>query len=364
MPTLKVGFLYGYLRLYTKPMPASPTNDIYYAVAHRSQDEIDSFKTRYQDFNTNLIPIILDKTLGLKATAWEQSSSWGSAHVIYYVQIEGRSDKLVLRANTGFSTQPETNMQIEKLVTDKVLAAGIPTNKILLVDLSRTLVPFDYQIEEMLLGQDLEDHFTGSQANYDAMSYALGQYIAQYHAITLPKFGLFDPNAAEQGKLVGTKNSFYDYITVCLESDIRYLVEAKVITAIVAQQIHELFQRHKAIINIPQGVLLHHDLADHNLMFKDNTLTAIFDWETAVVGDPVLDLASCPTWRTHYPRQEQLLAGYRSIAALPSDFDAKMNIYRLRTMLWKMVYAIRANILNEARIAKFQESLKPFNLSS
>jgi len=119
------------------------------------------------------------------------------------------------------------------------------------------------------------------------------------------------------------------------------------------------------INDVSKGSLIHHDLADHNIFFDGKkTITGIFDWEAAVVGDPVLDLASCPTWRTFYPREEILIAGYKSIIPLPDHFDEKINIYRLRTMLWKIVYAIRMNILNDARKNKFYEALKPFGLSA
>ncbi len=80
------------------------------------------------------------------------------------------------------------------------------------------------------------------------------------------------------------------------------------------------------------------------------------------MGDPVLDLASCPTWKTHYPREEKLIEGYTSVTSLPDHFEEKRNIYRLRTMFWKMVYAIRANILTKRRIERFSTALEPFGI--
>ena len=62
--------------------------DIYYAVAHRDQEEIDSFKTRYQNFDTKLIPSIFKDALGYTVTDWKQSTSWGSSHVIYYINLK------------------------------------------------------------------------------------------------------------------------------------------------------------------------------------------------------------------------------------------------------------------------------------
>ena len=92
------------------------------------------------------------------------------------------------------------------------------------------------------------------------------------------------------------------------------------------------------------------------------TITGFFDWEAAVAGDPMLDLASAPTWKTHYPREEKIIEGYKSIRDLPEFFIEKMNIYRLRTMLWKMVYALRSGILNDDRKKRFEDSLNPFKL--
>ncbi len=243
--------------------------DIYYAVAHRSQEEIDSFKTRYDEFNEEVIPAIFDKDLNLTVTNVKRSESWGSSHVIYYVQTQDKvngkaregalgqkNEELVFRANLGMNPQPEAVMLVEKLITDQVAEIGIPTNRVLHVDISRKNYSFDYQIQEKILGNDLEDHFQGTQEEYDAMSYELG----------------------------------------------------------------------------------------------------------ALVGDPVLDLASCPTWRTHYPRKEQLLAGYQSVRQFPDHFQEKWDLYNLRTMLWKMVYAIRMDIVNDVRVERFKTSLAPFSL--
>ncbi len=44
------------------------------------------------------------------------------------------------------------------------------------------------------------------------------------------------------------------------------------------------------------------------------------------------------------------------------NFSEKMNIYRLRTMIWKMVFALRADILNAARRQRFVNALVPFKI--
>lgn len=336
--------------------------DIYYKVAHRSQAEIDSFKTRYDDFDTSLIPQIFKASLDLTVTDFTPSDSWGSSHVIYFVNTREKSEPLVLRTNLGFNSQPEVVMLAEKLITQKVSKLGIPTNKIIHVDVSRKQFPFDFQIQEMLVGEDPEISFKGTEDEYNQLSFDLGVKVAKYHQLTFPLFGRFDRKLVLKNKLQGTKQSFFDYITTCLNDDLSYLTKSKIISLPKSNQIKKLFKEHKKIININKGVLVHHDLADHNIRFQGSKVTGIFDWEAAVIGDPVLDLASCPTWKTIYPREKKLIQGYKSITNLPDHFQEKMNIYRLRTMLWKAVYVTRMNIMNDLRKQTFLNSLKPFNL--
>lgn len=337
-------------------------DDVYYTVAHRSQEEIDSFKSRYQTFNASVIAPIFKKHLNLTISNIRQATSWGSSHVIYFVDVDSQKKSLVFRANTGFNPHPEVVMLVEKMITDDVARVGVPTNKILFVDVTRREYPFDYQIEEMLEGSDIEDNFKGTQEEYDKLSFELGRYVAKFHSLTFPGFGKFDEKTALKGELKGTKNTFYEYLMTALLKDLEYLVNAEVITDNVSNSMLGVFEDNKEIINSSQGVLVHHDLADHNIMFDGSKITGIFDWEACVVGDPVLDLASAPTWKTHYPREEKMLEGYQSITPLPDNFEVKKNIYKLRTMIWKMVYAIRAGILDEARKQKFYAALKPFGL--
>lgn len=340
-------------------------SDIYYVVAHRDQKEIDSFKTRYDKFDISCVPNIFKKALNLQVLNVKPSTSWGSSHVVYFVTVAGKEKPFVFRANLGFNKKPEIVMKVEKQICELVEKIKVPTNKVLYVDISRKLYPFDFQIQEYLEGSDIENNFKGTKEEYDKLSFDLGAYIAIYSKIQFEKFGTFDEKAIKNDVLQGSKATFFDYITTCLDKDIKYLTDNQVISAFIGEKIVKLFDEYKPVINnVKKGSLVHHDLADHNIFFKNNSITGIFDWEAAVVGDPVLDLSSCPTWKTFFPREEILIKGYKSIAELPVYFHEKMNIYRLRTMLWKIVYVIRMNILNDVRKQKFIDALKPFKLSS
>ncbi len=336
-------------------------NAIFYPVAHRSDEEIEALKTRYDTFDERLIPEIV-KSVGLTAMSWNKPDSWSTSHVIYLVAVKGRERPVVIRANVGYG-EPEYYMQVEQWITDEVAALGVPVNRILHVDISRRLYPFDYQIQDCLDGADIENNFHGSRADYDQLSFYLGRYVGMWGDLNISQFGRYSEQAARNGKLIGTKQSMYEYILVRLDEDIRFLAEHSVLETGKADRIRAIFDEYKPVMSVKTGTLVQYDLADHNIMFDgSSTITGIFDWEAAVIGDPVLDLASAPTWKTFYPREEKLIEGYRSVRDLPNFFREKMHIYRLRTMLWKMVYAIRAGILTEDRRRKFDATLAPFKL--
>lgn len=338
-----------------------PMQDIHYAVAHRNLDEIKSFSSRYEDFKDNLIPDLFRSSLRLTVESWKPSDSWGSSHVIYLVKTKEKG-QLILRANTGFNKDPEYVMLVEQLITNRVADVGVPTNNLLFVDITRKQFPFDYQIQEVLIGNDPEIDFSGTQEDYDQISFELGVNVAKYHQIKLPGYGRFDSKESSSGKLIGTKDNFYDYLITSLNDDLSALVDSKHLNEKQAKLITALFSDNEELVNIKQGVLLHYDLADHNIMYIDNHLTGIFDWEAAVIGDPVLDLASCPTWGTLYPRTDKLLEGYKTLSKLPDHFQEKWDIYTLRTIIWKTIYCLRMDILNPKRLARLATALKPFDI--
>lgn len=339
-------------------------SDIHYGGggAYFSDEEITKSQNRYSLFDTSYIPKIFKDVLNLKVKSFEKPNSWGLPHVIYIAKFENNED-LALRANLA-PKKPEVNLLIEKLIAEKVKKAGIKTNEIIYVDISRKKYPFDFQIQEKLAGLDPEIVFEGDRKDYDRISFQLGQTIAKLSEITFNKFGRFDENEALKNNLIGTKNNHYDYIVTELESNLEFIGNNNYLTNTQIQRILKLFDGNKQIINLEKGSLVHYDLADHNLRYNPQTfdLELIFDWESAVSSDPMLDLASCPTWTTLYEREKTLLKGYQSIKKLPDNYQDLINLYRLRTVIWKIVHNIRFGIINEKRLKKLSNALLHFNI--
>ena len=337
--------------------------DIYYPNIHAYSDkQLQAQTSRYAQFDTSVIPPIIKQELKLTVTKITPSSDWGSAHVIYFLKIKNSKQKLLFRANTGPKT-PERYMLVEKLVTDRVAKFEVPVNKILVVDVSREKFPFDYQIQEKLPGQIIEGKFTGTKSEYDELSRQLGKFVAKYHILTFDNFGFFnEDHAAETGKLRGLQKSFYSYILNNLAEDIKELVQAKTISSSVGNNITKIFEENEKLCTLKRGSLIHHDLADHNITYQRNKITGIFDWEVCGVGDPILDIASCLTWKTYHPRLKPFLEGYTQVTSLPKNFEEKKHLYVLRTILWKTVNGLKRNILTKARLSRLKDALLPYQI--
>jgi hypothetical protein len=348
---------------------------IYYRVADRPESQIEAFKNRYALVWESEIKDVFE-SLGYKVFGIEKSRSWWTSHIIYYVETRKNWEEktLVFRGNSwekwGFQ-KPEVIMLWEKLVTDLVLSTWVVTNRILQVDISRKEVPFDYQIEEKLFWIDPEiyidenGNFLGWQKNYDKMSFELWQAIAKYSSLEFEKFWLPEETEILKWKIVWTCNTFYEYIYINLHSHLMYLLAKWTISKEEFVKVLCIFKTNKVVINNCKPSLVHHDLADHNLTYDtlENWLWAIFDWEAMVLWDSMLDLWSCPTWNTHFPRKELLIKWYASIKPLPVDYELRMNLYELRTRIWKMKFLVQLNNLKEPvepQVKAFKDLLNKF----
>lgn len=91
---------------------------------------------------------------------------------------------------------------------------------------------------------------------------------------------------------------------------------------------------------VTTGSLLHGDLNDYNV-FWDGKRLEIIDWEDALIGDPIFDLAGWGCFTGH-PKEEwaAFLEAYYG-GAVPNGFWPLFNLYMLRIALSRLVYLHR-----------------------
>jgi len=340
-------------------------NDFFYVGggASKTPEQVSQLQKKYDLFDKEAIQTIFKDVLNVTVKNITKPSIVGLPHVTYFV--EGDDGKqYCFRSNLG-NEKPEIELVIEKLASDLARKNDIKSNNILYVDCSRKKYNFDFQIQEKLFGENPEHNFRGTQKDYDKISFELGQIIAKMSLIKFEGFGRFDKNIAlTENRLATTMQSNYDYITLELDTQVNEIQKAKLIDSKRAAAILNVFKTSKELLDIKQGAMVHYDLADHNLFYDPLTfnVVGIFDWEAVCVSDPLLDLASAPTWKTLYDRESILIEGFKSIAQLPDNYKEKMDLYRLRTVIWKVVHNIKFGMLDQKRSERFFNALAPFKI--
>lgn len=194
-------------------------------------------------------------------------------------------------------------------------------------------LPFPFLIIEEAKGQPLnrfEDPET--QKIQKPLLSEFGKQLASVHKIKTIGGGFVDPAAPTRGLL----SSWRDYVFLNLES---HVATCQQIGAINDEEAKEAL---RWIRNAPEegGSFLHGDPGHHNVFSDGERITAIIDWEDALAGDPIFDIAYWGTFVRDEMRAE-FLEGYSAVASLPADFEFRYWLYYLRIALSKTVHRHR-----------------------
>ncbi len=315
------------------------SEEVFYFNTHRPRDLVLKLQDRYEGFDSSIISVLIEKNLpGVKVTEPVVSDdNFGTGHLIFYVSTD--SGNFVVRVNR-FLDDPEHYMGLEETFIRMFNSVGIPTNKVIFSDSSRKEYDFDYQIMEVLQGKDLETEWDGTKEDYDKISYQLGSFVALEHKLEVSGWGRFVRSKELMGQFKTPKEYLYTY----LDYDLKVMLDGGVIDRELKKKIENYFDSECIVLDGVKPCLIHHDIADHNIRYNGDKVIAIFDWENAVAYDPVSDLASAHTWVCHYPRRDQMTRGYlNKLGYKPFNFEKRLAIHFLRTMIWKSSFAIKGN---------------------
>lgn len=161
----------------------------------------------------------------------------------------------------------------------------------------------------------------------------LGQLLAVLHAARFSGAGPVHPFSFP---LCGVHFRWDSYFTTKLDEHVHYAQCHSLIDGTEAYYITRVVRKLAASDTAIGHSLLHGDLSDRNLFVSNGEVTAIIDWEDALIGDPVFDLAY---WATFHPEElhSSLLDSYFTWTEKPQDFHQRFWVYYLRIALSKLV---------------------------
>lgn len=198
-----------------------------------------------------------------------------------------------------------------------------------------------YQVMKVARGRNLSK----SSASERYTSYqSLAKYLLNLHAKKYSGAGLLISAQPPKGAL----SRWNEYLSIDLKSHLDYLVSFDLISKEMAQSITDSINAFEQTHFPEEASLLHGDLNDHNIFQRDGVVTDIIDWEDAMIGDPVFELASWATF--HRPEEHDILIDeYYKFSLRPGDFYFRFWTYYLRVSVCKMVILHQRGFYNLAR---------------
>ncbi len=230
------------------------------------------------------------------------------------------------------NVHPSPNHQalhLEQWVCNEALSRAFPTPRIVHVDTSRQHSPYPFQIIEYVDGVSLR---SADEPTVRKVLGQLGAALARLHAA---------PIGDRYGRVgLGTLPDWDLFVTWYLESHIDYCLDHDLITPDQAGTITTLFKDYLFLDWAPS--LLHGDLSYDNILIDSATgdLKSVIDWEDAVLGDPIFELAGLATFHPE-SRHSAFLDTYYAGRTRPDDFEHRFWVYYLRIALAKAVHRHR-----------------------
>ena len=233
-------------------------------------------------------------------------------------------------------------MEVESHVIGRVAAAGVPIASVIAADASRSEVPFAWQVLERVLEPDLNRHAKAGTLNLVELAEEIGRNIARWQSIATAGFGPFDPAELRNGgRLRGFHASYADYFFARLDQQLAFLTEKGFLRPEQAAEFGHALRAYPQSLECAAGVLVHKDVALWNILGTPQQITAFVDWDDAISGDALDDVALLACFHDG-PVIERVFAGYAELRPLPADYRRRFWLHLLRNMIMKAVIRVGA----------------------
>lgn len=234
--------------------------------------------------------------------------------------------------------EKDGHLEVESKVQEAVRVLGIPAPKIHAVDASRQEVPFAWQLMDTVSHPDLNHWQKKGLLNLGRTLRTIGSAIARWQEVPVSCFGPFYPMA--EG-FQGYHQCYSDYFHLNLERHLGFLSERDFLSEDEVRNIRNLIADHAALLELPQGCLVHKDIALWNILGNPEEIAAYIDWDDAISGDEMDDLSLLGCFHDGAVVSEAV-AGYAQVKALPDEYRRRFWLHLLRNMIVKAVIRVGA----------------------
>jgi len=265
-----------------------------------------------------------------KAIALSPGAGQGN-HLTWNAEVDGKA--MFVRVENG--PENDGHLAIESVLLDRVRETGVRTPRVFGSDATRNRVSFAWQALERIAAPDLNHWFKQGTLEVPKIAFEIGVAVAKWQAITLEGFGVLDES------LHGYRATYADYFHLRLEEHLHFLVSRAFLSATQREEILAEIENHRALLDLPQGCLVHKDLALWNILGTCDQIAAFIDFDDTISGDPMDDLSLLACFHDAAFLQKAF-EGYQSIRDLPEQHLRRFWLHLLRNMIVKAVIRVGA----------------------
>lgn len=215
----------------------------------------------------------------------------------------------------------------ENWAYDILSTTDVPVSRVIALDTSKRLAPYDYLILTKMPGQTIST--TAADLPYTtryAIGYTAGQHLATMHNHTFDQFGLLynlkagKPSPDWSAYVADFFRYYHGQVQALnmLSSDVLARIAA------LSARMQPLFAA------VQQGVLIHGDYHFLNMLQQDGSFSAVLDFDWASSGDPSWDFRIDNDIESEVPgSREAFYAGYTSRRQIPDGHWERVAFYRI-----------------------------------
>lgn len=249
---------------------------------------------------------------------------------------------IVLRADNASSVM-ESSVADELHILQTCFDAGVAVPRPYALCRDAAVIGAPFIVVSKAAGHNIGDAFDVSEPSRE-FGISLGRTLARLHAIHPEQLDSKVPGA-DQSPLARTQSEIQMY-----ERRWRASAEPSIGLELAYNWLNEN-------IELADGRrrLIHRDVGCHNILFEDGQITALLDWESAVIGNPAQDLGYAYHTIVQVMPWDDFLGEYSRAGGEAPPF-AQVNFYRL----WRAVWL--ATLLLEVRRAVASGATTDFGL--
>jgi aminoglycoside phosphotransferase (APT) family kinase protein len=315
--------------------------NIFYAKAdcdlpRSALEKLKSASNEALGLSSELIAAATAKAVGAPKVQARALPRQGTFHRLFSIAADRRE----LICKVAIPSAPDSRRALlrEAAVIELVRREGVPAPAIVAADWSLTSWPFAFVVAERakgasMLAVDEED------AKVEAAIVALIAELSRLHRVRLAGFGLVDcASDTSTPGIHGTHESWKRYLSTRLEEHVAICVRINAVTSGEGSEAVRWFESLGPDLARVEPAVLHGDPGSHNVFLTRGAVSALIDWEDALVGDPVYDFAFLATF--HPQRRMRVLLA--ACEQTPGWRSARLFwLYFLRVALAKTVHRHR-----------------------